>query len=46
MVFGVSHIAFYTALRIWRRDFRALWAIYRGLSKGLQTRLDSATGGA
>lgn len=44
MVFGVSHIAFYTALRIWRRDFRALWAIYRGLLKGLNTRLESATG--
>jgi GT2 family glycosyltransferase len=45
MVFAVSHVAFYTALRIWRRDFRALWAIYRGLIKGLQTRLDTATGG-
>lgn len=45
VVFGVSHIAFYTALRLWRRDFRALWAIYRGLSQGLHTRLDSASGG-
>jgi GT2 family glycosyltransferase len=45
MVFGISHVAFYTALRLWRRDFRALWAIYRGLSDGLQTRLHSATGG-
>src|SRR5580704_11890116 len=46
VVFGVSHVAFYTALRLWRRDFRALWAIYRGLGKGLHTRLESATGGA
>jgi len=45
VVFGVSHVAFYTALRIWRRDYRALWAIYRGLSQGLQTRLDPAAGG-
>jgi len=44
VVFGVSHVAFYTALRIWRRDFRALWAIYRGLLKGFQTRLESAAG--
>jgi GT2 family glycosyltransferase len=35
------HIAFFTALRIWRRDFRALWAIYRGIWKGLTTPLTS-----
>jgi GT2 family glycosyltransferase len=33
------HVAFYTALRIWRHDFRALWAIYRGVAAGLATRL-------
>jgi GT2 family glycosyltransferase len=35
------HIAFYSALRLWRRDFRALWAIYRGVFAGLQTPLIS-----
>jgi GT2 family glycosyltransferase len=40
--FTVHHIAFYTALRLWRRDFRALWAIYRGLGEGLRTALVSA----
>lgn len=29
--FLVNHVGFYTALRLWRRDFRALWAIYRGI---------------
>jgi GT2 family glycosyltransferase len=43
LVFGVSHIAFYTALRLWRRDFRALLAIYRGLSQGLRTPLKPAS---
>lgn len=40
--FIVHHVAFYTALRLWRRDFRALFAIYRGLSQGLRTSLISA----
>jgi GT2 family glycosyltransferase len=40
--FILKHIAFYTALRIWRRDFRALWAIYRGIYQGLRTSLSSA----
>jgi GT2 family glycosyltransferase len=40
--FTVHHIAFYTALRLWRGDFRALWAIYRGLHQGLRTTLTSA----
>jgi hypothetical protein len=40
--FILKHIAFYTALRLWRRDFRALWAIYRGISQGLRTPLASA----
>jgi GT2 family glycosyltransferase len=35
------HIAFYTALRLWRQDFRALWAIYRGIAQGLRTPLNS-----
>jgi GT2 family glycosyltransferase len=39
--FAVRHVAFYTALRLWRRDFRALFAIYRALAKGLTTSLDS-----
>ena len=34
--FFVNHIAFYTALRLWRRDFKALLAIYRGLWDGLR----------
>jgi hypothetical protein len=34
--FLVNHLAFYTALRLWRRDFKALLAIYRGLWHGLR----------
>jgi GT2 family glycosyltransferase len=34
--FLVNHIAFYTALRLWRRDFKALLAIYGGLWEGLR----------
>ena len=37
--FVFNHIAFYTALRLWRRDFRALFALYRGLSQGLRSSL-------
>jgi GT2 family glycosyltransferase len=33
--FLVNHVAFYTAIRLWRRDFRALFAIYKGLGQGL-----------
>ena len=40
--FSLSHIAFYTALRLWRRDFRALLAIYRGIGRGLLSSLNSA----
>jgi GT2 family glycosyltransferase len=40
--FMISQIAFYTALRLWRRDFRALSAIYKGVSHGLLTPLDSS----
>jgi hypothetical protein len=29
--FLLRHVTFYTALRLWRRDFRAAWAIYRGI---------------
>jgi hypothetical protein len=46
IVFGISHVALFTALRLWRRDFPALWAIYRGLFQGLQTRLEGAAGGS
>jgi GT2 family glycosyltransferase len=41
--FALCHIAFYTALRLWRRDFRALFAIYRALGAGLSTSLSSST---
>ena len=34
--FLVNELAYYTALRIWRRDFPALWAIYRGAAAGLR----------
>jgi len=37
--FIINHLAFYTALRLWRCDFRALLAIYTGLSEGLRTSL-------
>jgi GT2 family glycosyltransferase len=32
----VNELAFYTALRIWRRDYRAIWAIYRGVGAALR----------
>jgi GT2 family glycosyltransferase len=35
--FTINHVAFYTLLRLWRRDFRALVAIYKGLGQGLRT---------
>jgi GT2 family glycosyltransferase len=41
--FLINHIAFYTALRLWRRDFKALFAIYKGLSQGLRMPLDAHT---
>jgi GT2 family glycosyltransferase len=37
--FMFNHVAFYTALRVWRHDFKGLLAIYRGLSQGLLTSL-------
>lgn len=37
--FGITHILLYTALRLLRRDFPALLAIYRGLAQGLRTPL-------
>lgn len=33
--FFCNHLAFYSALRVWRGDFRALGAIYRGAAAGL-----------
>jgi GT2 family glycosyltransferase len=39
LAFVFNHIAFYTALRLWRRDFRAVAALYRGLSQGLRSSL-------
>jgi GT2 family glycosyltransferase len=41
--FLLRHVAFFTAVRIWRRDFRALAAIYRGIAEGLSTPLVSRT---
>jgi len=32
--FLVNHVLFFTALRLWRRDFRALLSIYRGIGRG------------
>ncbi len=37
--FAINHILFYTFLRLWRRDFRALVAIYKGLRHGLRLTL-------
>jgi GT2 family glycosyltransferase len=37
--FMVNHVAFYTALRVWRHDSKGLLAIYRGLSQGVLTSL-------
>lgn len=34
--FLLTHVAFYLTLRLWRRDFRAFFAIFRGLRDGLQ----------
>jgi GT2 family glycosyltransferase len=39
--FLVNHVGLYTVVRLRRRDFRALFAIYRGLSQGLRTSLTS-----
>jgi hypothetical protein len=39
--FIFNHIAFFTALQLWRHDFRALSAIYSGLSQGLRKSLGS-----
>lgn len=41
-VFGFifNHLIFYTVLRLWRRDFRAVAAIYKGLTQGLGTPLN------
>jgi len=33
--FIINELGFYTALRIWRRDFPALWALYRGAAAGV-----------
>jgi len=37
--FGITHILLYTALRLWRCDFQAFLAIYKGLAQGLRTPL-------
>jgi GT2 family glycosyltransferase len=41
--FSLNHVAFYTALRMWKRDFRALRAICKGLIEGFRTSLGSST---
>jgi hypothetical protein len=43
--FALRHVVFFTALRLWRRDFRALFAIYRGIGEGLSSSLASDEGG-
>jgi hypothetical protein len=40
--FAINHIGFYTVLRLWRGDFPALMAIYKGLSQGLRTTLSAS----
>jgi len=37
--FGITHILLYTTLRLWRCDFPALLAVYKGLAQGLRTPL-------
>ncbi|MDP9339395.1 MAG: glycosyltransferase family 2 protein [Acidobacteriota bacterium] len=37
--FLLTHVVFYSAVRLWRRDFRAFLAIYKGISHGLQPSL-------
>jgi GT2 family glycosyltransferase len=32
----LNELAFYTALRVFRRDYRALWAIYRGVGAAIK----------
>lgn len=39
--FLYHHIALYTVLRLWQRDFRAVFAIYSGLSQGMRASLSS-----
>lgn len=40
--FSIFHVAFYTALRLWQRDFKALRAVYRGLGEGMTASLTAA----
>jgi GT2 family glycosyltransferase len=40
--FVLHHLAFYSALRLWRRDYRAFYAIYNGLGEGLAASLSSS----
>lgn len=42
--FAVFHVAFYTAVRLRKRDFKALRAVYRGLGEGLTAPLNDAAG--
>lgn len=41
----VNELAFYTALRVWRKDYRALWAIYRGVGAAFRQMLFTPTPG-
>jgi GT2 family glycosyltransferase len=41
--FLCHHVAFYAMLRLWRRDFRAFQAIFRGLAEGVSTSLNPAS---
>ena len=41
--FLIFHICYYSALRLLRGDYRALWAIYQGIIDALQPASHSAT---
>ena len=42
--FLINHVARHTILRVWHCDFRAVFAIYRGLARGLFTEVVPASG--
>jgi GT2 family glycosyltransferase len=39
--FLLHHVVFYSVLRLWRRDYQAFYAIYKGLGEGLTASLSS-----
>jgi GT2 family glycosyltransferase len=38
--FTLNHIFYYSLIRLWEHDFRALFAIFRGLDQGLRSKLN------